>query len=139
VGSAQEPSTQFIDSVPSTGTFGYVVRSVPSMGTRCAADSTCVEVESTCTPGAPDVTVNSLRQVKQGAASSLRWDSSGSGRWNVHRCVTAAALADIHTDGASVVASPLASEYTDADQPSAGQVYFVSVFGADGCTGESVP
>jgi hypothetical protein len=139
VDSVAEPLTVYTDEVPGPGGYGYAVKAVPALGSLCGSLSDCVVAYVDCTPGSPDVTVNSFKAGKTGPETRFVWSSSGSGDWNIHTTADPSMLGSIHTDPASIAANVSLTEYSDSGSPAPGEVLYFKVFGADACTGESVP
>ncbi|MFC2173703.1 M36 family metallopeptidase [Acidobacteriota bacterium] len=138
-GFTREPITSFTDTVPAPDLYGYKINAVPDRGTPCGAASACIEEEVGCVPGGPDVEANSLRLEKSGADARLVWVSSGTGSWNVHNTMTASDLPLLYQDPASIIETTTTTESINTIALGPGEVLYFSVFGADGCTGESIP
>jgi hypothetical protein len=139
VGSVQEPSTTYIDTVSDAGLYGYAVSSVPITGTGCASVGACIEVNVDCVAGAPDVLDGSLVAETTGPDTRFVWSSSSTGAWNVHTTRTRQDLTDIYADPSTVIATVTTTEHLESTIPPPDVVDYYVVFGAEGCTGASIP
>jgi hypothetical protein len=139
VGETREPVTSLTDTVPGPGGYGYVVKSVGSMGSLCASESECYVAYMDCTPASPDVTPDSVKVYKAGAETRVAWLSSGTGNWNLHATGDRSALTKIYMNRAAFVAKVAVTEYVDSAAVNPGETRYIQVFGADDCTGASVP
>ena len=101
-----------------------------------ASQSVTVDVGD-CTPGAPDVLANSLRVVKNMPVGSVfQWQSSSTGQWNLHVTNLKGEIPDLWMNMSAVQILALD---TTADDDGSFPPGFYQVYGADNCTGASVP
>jgi len=137
----QEPAHGFNDSSVSPGTtYAYEIRAFTAFGTLCpGAVSACLERTATCTAGGPAITANSLLGRKEIAAAHFAWTPVGSGRYNLHQTLTPAAIPLLYQDGASRVAQVGVPDVLHTPTLAPGEVAYYQVYGADGCTGDSLP